>query len=90
MFFRQLFDHDSSTYTYLLADERTREAVIIDADGVSAGGFAARGDGGLEGAGDEGGVWGGGGSEPAGVGAAGDEDAHAHGYEYEYAGRDWL
>ena len=30
MFFRQLFDHDSSTYTYLLADERTRDAVIID------------------------------------------------------------
>lgn len=30
MFFRQLFDHDSSTYTYLLADERTREAVVID------------------------------------------------------------
>jgi sulfur dioxygenase len=30
MLFRQLFDHDSSTYTYLLADVRTREAVIID------------------------------------------------------------
>jgi sulfur dioxygenase len=27
---RQLFDQISSTYTYLLADERTREAVIID------------------------------------------------------------
>lgn len=30
MLFRQLFDLDSSTYTYLLADEDTREAVIID------------------------------------------------------------
>jgi glyoxylase-like metal-dependent hydrolase (beta-lactamase superfamily II)/rhodanese-related sulfurtransferase len=30
MLFRQLFDHDSSTYTYLLADAQTREAVIID------------------------------------------------------------
>ncbi|MGZ3477248.1 MAG: MBL fold metallo-hydrolase [Polyangiales bacterium] len=30
MIFRQLFDQVSSTYTYLLADERTREAVIID------------------------------------------------------------
>lgn len=30
MLFRQLFDQDSSTYTYLLADEATREAVIID------------------------------------------------------------
>jgi sulfur dioxygenase len=30
MLFRQLFDPESSTYTYLLADERTREAVIID------------------------------------------------------------
>jgi glyoxylase-like metal-dependent hydrolase (beta-lactamase superfamily II) len=30
MFFRQLFDSESSTYTYLLADESTREAVIID------------------------------------------------------------
>jgi glyoxylase-like metal-dependent hydrolase (beta-lactamase superfamily II)/rhodanese-related sulfurtransferase len=30
MLFRQLFDHDSSTYTYLLADPQTREAVIID------------------------------------------------------------
>ena len=28
--FRQLFDLESSTYTYLLADETTREAVIID------------------------------------------------------------
>lgn len=30
MLFRQLFDAESSTYSYLLADERTREAVIID------------------------------------------------------------
>lgn len=30
MLFRQLFDADTSTYTYLLADERTGEAVIID------------------------------------------------------------
>jgi glyoxylase-like metal-dependent hydrolase (beta-lactamase superfamily II)/rhodanese-related sulfurtransferase len=30
MFFRQLFDRDSSTYTYLLADETTKEAVLID------------------------------------------------------------
>ena len=30
MIFRQLFDNASSTYTYLLADERSREAVIID------------------------------------------------------------
>jgi glyoxylase-like metal-dependent hydrolase (beta-lactamase superfamily II)/rhodanese-related sulfurtransferase len=30
MLFRQLFDPASSTYTYLLADEQTREAVIID------------------------------------------------------------
>jgi glyoxylase-like metal-dependent hydrolase (beta-lactamase superfamily II)/rhodanese-related sulfurtransferase len=30
MLFRQLYDADSSTYTYLLADEQTREAVIID------------------------------------------------------------
>jgi sulfur dioxygenase len=28
--FRQLFDHESSTYTYLLADPRTGEAVLID------------------------------------------------------------
>jgi sulfur dioxygenase len=28
--FRQLFDAQSSTYTYLLADERSREAVLID------------------------------------------------------------
>ncbi len=30
MILRQLFDLTSSTYTYLLADERTREAVLID------------------------------------------------------------
>lgn len=30
MLFRQLFDPDTSTYTYLLADEETREAVLID------------------------------------------------------------
>src|ERR1700761_6405608 len=30
MIFRQLFDQASSTYTYLLADEATREAVLID------------------------------------------------------------
>lgn len=30
MLFRQLFDRDTSTYTYLLADDDTREAVIID------------------------------------------------------------
>ena len=30
MIFRQLFDPQSSTYTYLLADANTREAVLID------------------------------------------------------------
>lgn len=30
MLFRQLFDSESSTYTYLLADPETREAVLID------------------------------------------------------------
>src|SRR5919197_1731781 len=30
MIFRQLFDQQSSTYTYLLADAATREAVLID------------------------------------------------------------
>src|SRR3954466_16366142 len=30
MMFRQLFDQVSSTYSYLLADENTREAVLID------------------------------------------------------------
>lgn len=28
--FRQLFDHDSSTYTYLLADSVSRQALLID------------------------------------------------------------
>ncbi|HMG20052.1 MAG TPA: MBL fold metallo-hydrolase [Kofleriaceae bacterium] len=30
MLFRQLFDPETSTYTYLLADEATRDAIIID------------------------------------------------------------
>lgn len=30
MLFRQLFDQESSTYTYLLADPRSRRAVIVD------------------------------------------------------------
>ncbi len=30
MLFRQLYDQDTSTYTYLLADETSREAVLID------------------------------------------------------------
>ena len=30
MIFRQLFDNSSSTYTYLLADESSREAIVID------------------------------------------------------------
>src|SRR5512139_2022204 len=30
MLFRQLYDPDTSTYTYLLADEATRDAVLID------------------------------------------------------------
>src|SRR5215813_7001113 len=30
MIFRQLFDPQSSTYTYLLADSATREAILID------------------------------------------------------------
>lgn len=30
MIFRQLFDSRSSSYTYLLADEQSREAVLID------------------------------------------------------------
>ena len=30
MIFRQLFDRETSTYTYLLADETTREALLID------------------------------------------------------------
>ena len=28
--FRQLFDAESSTYTYLVGDAKTREAVLID------------------------------------------------------------
>ncbi|MBF8270213.1 MAG: beta-lactamase domain protein [Gammaproteobacteria bacterium] len=30
LIFRQLFDQQSSTYTYLLADDKSREAVLID------------------------------------------------------------
>ena len=30
MIFRQLYDYTSSTYTYLLADESSREALLID------------------------------------------------------------
>lgn len=30
MIFRQLFDKESSTYTYIVADEKTRQAVVID------------------------------------------------------------
>lgn len=30
MIFRQLFDNDTATYTYLLADPQTKEAIIID------------------------------------------------------------
>jgi|SRR5690554_105520 len=30
MIFRQLFDAESSTYTYLIADKNTREAMLID------------------------------------------------------------
>jgi len=30
MIFRQLFDHESSTYTYLVGDEKSKEAVLID------------------------------------------------------------
>ena len=30
LIFRQLFDPQSSTYTYLLADDESREAVLID------------------------------------------------------------
>ena len=30
MIFRQLFDPETSTYSYLLADEITHEAVLID------------------------------------------------------------
>jgi len=31
LLFRPLFEKESSTYTYLLADEETKEAIIIDA-----------------------------------------------------------
>jgi len=31
MLFRQLFDSETSTYTYLIADEGTKEAVLVDA-----------------------------------------------------------
>ncbi|GAB4203824.1 MAG: MBL fold metallo-hydrolase [Coleofasciculaceae cyanobacterium] len=30
MMFRQLYDHETSTYTYLMADEKTKEAVLVD------------------------------------------------------------
>ena len=30
MLFRQLFDSESSTYTYLIADKNTKEAIIVD------------------------------------------------------------
>jgi sulfur dioxygenase len=30
MIFRQLFDSESSTYSYLLGDEETRQAILID------------------------------------------------------------
>ena len=30
MIFRQLFDRDTCTYTYLLGDEETGDAVLID------------------------------------------------------------
>jgi hypothetical protein len=30
MIFRQIFDAESSTYTYLIASGRAREALIID------------------------------------------------------------
>ena len=30
MIFRQLFDPESSTFTYLVTDEHNREAVLID------------------------------------------------------------
>lgn len=30
LFYRQLFEAKSSTYTYLLADSVTKEAIIID------------------------------------------------------------
>lgn len=30
MLFRQLYDNETSTYTYLIADENTKEAVLVD------------------------------------------------------------
>ena len=30
LLFRQLFESESSTYTYLLADEETKDAILID------------------------------------------------------------
>ena len=30
MILRQLFDHESSTFTYLVADEATNRAALID------------------------------------------------------------
>jgi len=30
MLFRQLFDYETWTYTYLVADEKTREAILVD------------------------------------------------------------
>ena len=30
LLFRQMFEHESSTYTYILADSVTRDAIIID------------------------------------------------------------
>jgi sulfur dioxygenase len=30
MIFRQMYDAETSTYTYLLADEETKEAILID------------------------------------------------------------
>src|SRR6476469_4287686 len=30
MLFRQLFDQESSTYTYLIADENTKAAILVD------------------------------------------------------------
>ncbi|MGK7935944.1 MAG: MBL fold metallo-hydrolase [Xenococcaceae cyanobacterium] len=30
MLFRQLFDQESSTYTYLIADTKTKEAILVD------------------------------------------------------------
>lgn len=30
MIFRQLYDQETSTYTYLIADEKTKEAILVD------------------------------------------------------------